>query len=98
VGATVEFPVGEDDVLPSKELLELVKQQAIAFCPELASAKILRSWSGLRPRPEGRPAPIIEKLASYTNIILATGHYRNGVLLAPATASAVQNMILGSTP
>ncbi|EFA72255.1 NAD(P)/FAD-dependent oxidoreductase [Cylindrospermopsis raciborskii] len=98
VGATVEFPNGEDDVLPSKELLELVKQQAIAFCPELASAKILRSWSGLRPRPEGRPAPIIEKLASYTNIILATGHYRNGVLLAPATASAVQNMILGSTP
>lgn len=94
VGATVEFPNNEDEILAKKELLESVKQQAIAFCPDLSEAKILRTWSGMRPRPEGRPAPVIEKLANYSNVILATGHYRNGVLLAPATASIVQNMIM----
>lgn len=94
VGATVEFPNDGDEIFAKKELLESLRQEAIAFCPDLASAKILRTWSGLRPRPEGRPAPVIDKLPGFSNIILATGHYRNGVLLAPATASAVQNMIV----
>jgi glycine/D-amino acid oxidase-like deaminating enzyme len=94
VGATVEFPNDADEILAKKELLESVKQQAIAFCPDLAEAKILRTWSGLRPRPEGRPAPVIDKLPGFSNVVLATGHYRNGVLLAPATALAVRDMII----
>ncbi|MDJ0733624.1 MAG: FAD-dependent oxidoreductase [Nostocaceae cyanobacterium] len=95
VGATVEFPPDQlDDIPADKELLEAVLQQAIAFCPELATAKVIRTWSGLRPRPEGRPAPIIEKLPGYSNILLATGHYRNGVLLAPATAYTIREMII----
>ncbi|OCQ90488.1 FAD-dependent oxidoreductase [Nostoc sp. MBR 210] len=94
IGATVEFPTDGDEIPPNHELLEDVKQQAIAFCPELAIATITRTWSGLRPRPEGRPAPIIEKLPGFNNILLATGHYRNGVLLAPATASAIREMII----
>ena len=94
VGATVEFPDDEDQVSPSPELLNAVRQQAIAFTPDLAAAKVLRTWSGLRPRPEGRPAPVIDKLPGFTNVLLATGHYRNGVLLAPATATAIREMIL----
>jgi len=94
IGATVEFPSDSDEIPPNHELLETVRQQAIAFCPELASATITRTWSGLRPRPEGRPAPIIEKLPGFNNILLATGHYRNGVLLAPATAYAIREMII----
>lgn len=94
VGATVEFPNHENQISASQELLDIVRQQAIAFAPELAAAKVLRTWSGLRPRPEGRPAPVIDKLPGFTNILLATGHYRNGVLLAPATATAIREMIL----
>ncbi|RUT08318.1 hypothetical protein DSM106972_014860 [Dulcicalothrix desertica PCC 7102] len=95
VGATVEFPNTEGYSLPpDTELLESVKQQAISFCPELKNATITRTWSGLRPRPEGRPAPIIEKLPGYSNILVATGHYRNGVLLAPATAVTIREMII----
>ncbi|GBE94442.1 NAD(P)/FAD-dependent oxidoreductase [Nostoc cycadae] len=94
IGATVEFLTDSDEIPPNHQLLEDVRQQAIAFCPELASATITRTWSGLRPRPEGRPAPIIEKLPGFNNILLATGHYRNGVLLAPATASAIREMII----
>jgi glycine oxidase len=96
IGATVEFPVDQDEVIANQQLLESVKQQAIAFCPDLAKATILRTWSGLRPRPEGRPAPIIGNLPGYTNVLLATGHYRNGVLLAPATAYAIREMIIPS--
>ncbi|MBE8997257.1 FAD-binding oxidoreductase [Nostoc sp. LEGE 12447] len=94
VGATVEFPSNGDEIPPNQELLESVRKQVIAFCPELSTAKIIRTWSGLRPRPEGRPAPVIGKLSGFSNILLATGHYRNGVLLAPATAYAIREMII----
>ncbi|MEH1856580.1 MAG: FAD-dependent oxidoreductase [Nostoc sp.] len=94
VGATVEFPSKGDEIPPNQELLESIREQAIAFCPELATATILRTWSGLRPRPEGRPAPVIGKLPGFSNVLLATGHYRNGVLLAPATAYAIREMII----
>jgi glycine oxidase len=94
IGATVEFPSNKDEIPPNKELLESVRQEAIAFCPDLAKATTIRTWSGLRPRPEGRPAPVIGTLPGYNNILLATGHYRNGVLLAPATADAIREMIV----
>ena len=96
IGATVEFPNDSDEIPPDEELLKKVLTQAIAFCPELAQATINHTWSGLRPRPEKRPAPIIGKLPGFDNILLATGHYRNGVLLAPATAYAIREMIISN--
>jgi len=93
VGATVEFPNDAREVSADSAQLDVVLEGAIALCPALAQAKILKTWSGLRPRPYGRPAPIIEPLSGYTNVILATGHYRNGVLLAPATAQAVCELL-----
>jgi glycine/D-amino acid oxidase-like deaminating enzyme len=93
VGATVEFPDGGNEIVPQAELLEQVYERATAFCPELAEGKILNRWSGIRPRPEGEPAPIVRPLQGYPNILLATGHYRNGVLMAPATALAVRDWI-----
>lgn len=94
VGATVEFPDQNGYSLPKdEELLAKVHQDAIAFCPQLAQASVMLSWSGKRPRPEGQSAPVIKKLEGCKNIILATGHYRNGVLLAPATAKVVGELI-----
>ncbi|MBW4471405.1 MAG: FAD-binding oxidoreductase [Stenomitos rutilans HA7619-LM2] len=94
VGATVEFPLDSSTPLPNAAALDTVMQQAIAFCPRLADATIVRAWSGLRPRPEGRPAPIVEHLPGYSNVLLATGHYRNGVLLAPATAEKIRQLVI----
>jgi glycine/D-amino acid oxidase-like deaminating enzyme len=89
LGATVEFAgAGEAG------LLEEVRRKAIALCPALAGGEIARAWRGERPRPSGRPAPVIERLEGYDNVILATGHYRNGILLAPATAALVREMVL----
>jgi len=93
LGATVEFPDMLDRVIPDEELLKNLQKSAIEFCPSLAQAPIMLSWTGKRPRPEGKSAPIIEKLDNYDNIILATGHYRNGILLAPATASSVSQLM-----
>ncbi len=93
VGATVEFPDEAGDVVAEPALLEKVTKEAVGFCPDLAQATILRTWSGNRPRPQGRSAPVIGQLPGYSNILLATGHYRNGVLLAPATARAICDTI-----
>lgn len=74
---------------PDPKRLEQVLQQAVAVYPALAEAKVLRTWSGLRPRPSERAAPVIERLPGYSNVIVASGHYRNGILLAPITAEKV---------
>jgi glycine/D-amino acid oxidase-like deaminating enzyme len=92
VGATVEFPVGAVVNADPAQLDEL-RQRAIDYFPALAQAHELESWYGLRPRPIDRPAPVIEQLGS--GLLVATGHYRNGVLLAPATAAVVRSIILG---
>ncbi|HEY9878348.1 MAG TPA: FAD-dependent oxidoreductase [Leptolyngbyaceae cyanobacterium] len=91
VGATVEFPPETDTAAwlaanPERSHLEEVLQGAIAFCPPLAQATITRTWFGLRPRPQGQPAPVITQLPGQEQVWVASGHYRNGVLLAPATA------------
>jgi len=43
---------------------------------------------------ENRPAPIIGELPGYDNVLMAAGHYRNGILLAPPTAEAIKEYIL----
>ncbi len=96
IGATVEFPREKGEIAAEPALLEKVRQEAICFCPDLATAKIMQTWSGKRPRPQAEPAPIIRELTGYSNVLLATGHYRNGVLLAPATAQAIQEKITES--
>ena len=94
VGATVEFSENGGEIEANADMLEQVMARAIALCPALAFASIIRKWSGLRPRPEGRPAPIIGTLPGNDRVLIASGHYRNGVLLAPATARSIREMIL----
>ncbi len=61
-------------------------------CPIwLQRAIIKNKWYGIRSRPINRSAPILETLEN--GLIVATGHYRNGILLAPATAEWVANQI-----
>ena len=97
LGATVEFPEGDGpfpDLLEAEaQGLENLQRGAAKFCRAIASANVLNTWSGLRPRPVGQPAPVIKPLGNVKNITLATGHYRNGVLLAPATAQQVCDLL-----
>ncbi|WP_310417010.1 FAD-dependent oxidoreductase [Chamaesiphon sp. OTE_8_metabat_110] len=93
VGATVEFPV-EGVMVADPVCLELLDKIAISTCPDLAKGEIVRTWQGLRPRPNHRPAPVIDRVGKNQRILVATGHYRNGILLAPATARIIGDMLL----
>ena len=65
---------------------------ALDLVPALSEAKIVEEWSGLRP---GTPdqLPIIGP-TDIPGLWLATGHYRNGILLAPATAKIMRDWIV----
>jgi glycine oxidase len=93
IGATVEFPV-DGAVVAQAECLEQIEQLAIDLCPDLAQGEIIKTWTGFRPRPHQRPAPVIERLGENGRVLVATGHYRNGVLLAPATAQLISEMLI----
>lgn len=106
VGATVEFnPASGADLgaeqsppVADPDCLRNVHEQAIALCPSLASATILHTWHGLRPRPENQAAPVIQAIKPYTNAWWATGHYRNGILLAPITALRIRDLLAAILP
>lgn len=95
VGATVEFPpeVSTRKTQPDPDQLQALWQQALGLCPALEKATVLNAWMGLRPRPYNQPAPLIGPLVGYQNVLLATGHYRNGVLLAPITALKIRELL-----
>ncbi len=92
VGATVEFqaPHPEPTLLALQDLLN----HAIRLCPALAEATLLEHWAGHRPRPLGQRAPILGLAPGYVNLLIATGHYRNGVLLAPISAAILRDLVL----
>ncbi len=92
VGSTVE-DVGFDSGV-SKEGMSMLKSKAIAVLPELANCPIIESWAGLRPKGEDY-VPLIGKLSD--RVFCATGHYRNGILLAPLTAQLAADVIIDDT-
>ena len=80
IGATVE-PGDQTQAHCFEQMLRLDG----AAPPWLRQAQVLRRWQGVRARPVGRPAPLLATLAP--GLLLTSGHYRNGILLAPATAA-----------
>lgn len=94
VGATVE-DVGADTTVRAGAVHELLRD-AWELVPGVAEAELVECGVGLRP---GTPdnAPIIGAVDQRT--VVATGHYRNGILLAPVTADAVAELVTtGSAP
>ncbi len=95
IGATVE-DTGFDKTVHAADIASL-HAQAAALLPPLASATVLDSWSGLRPAtPDG--LPLLGALPGRPHHLLATGHYRNGILLAPATARVLADLATGVAP
>jgi len=88
LGATVE-EVGSDTTVTAGAVHELLRA-AWELVPGIAEAELVECAAGLRP---GTPdnAPMIGAVDDRT--VVATGHYRNGVLLAPVTADAVAELL-----
>jgi len=84
---------GCDDKTVSAVSLALLLGRAAQMVPELAAATLARSWAGLRPCSTIR-RPIIGPLPGYENALLATGHHRAGIMLAPITAKLITELIV----
>ena len=82
LGATLE--PGDRAAAAALEDVRTLGGEAPAW---LREAKVVRRWQGLRGKPVGQPAPV--HLEPEPGLLVACGHYRNGVLLAPATAEWV---------
>jgi glycine oxidase len=67
---------------------------AESLVPKLACCKIERHWSGLRPG-SAHEIPYICAVPGIQGLYLNTGHFRNGLLLAPASARLMADLILG---
>jgi glycine oxidase len=89
-GSTLEDAGFVKKVTP--EGIRQILDAALELAPALADAKIVEEWCGLRP---GTPdqLPIIGP-TDVPGLWLATGHYRNGILLAPATAKIMRDWIV----
>ena len=95
VGATSE-EMGFDTRLTAGGVFELLRG-AWEAVPGVYELPILETWAGLRPGSRDN-APILGK-TPIENLIYATGHYRNGILLTPITAYEIAKLILtGETP
>lgn len=90
-GATVE-DVGFDKTV-EPETISGMHQAAARWVPELLSAEVIASWAGLRP---GTPdnLPLLGPTDS-PGVFIATGHFRNGILLAPITARIIADLVTG---
>ncbi|HVD41028.1 MAG TPA: FAD-dependent oxidoreductase, partial [Solirubrobacterales bacterium] len=91
VGATVE-EMGFDTVVTAGGVHELLRE-AYRLLPDVAEMELLGATAGLRP---GTPnnLPLIGP-GAIDGLVLVTGHFRNGILLAPLTARAVADLLSG---
>jgi glycine oxidase len=91
LGATVEEAGFDKRVDPAA--IQRLHAAAIRLVPALASARILGDWAGLRPgTPDGLPILGATSLPGY---FVATGHFRDGILLAPITAQIMAQVLAG---
>ncbi|GAC1305887.1 MAG: glycine oxidase ThiO [Vulcanimicrobiaceae bacterium] len=89
VGATVE--PGADDVRVTARGVATLLEAALRALPPLGTLALAETWAGLRPgTPDGLPYLGATELGGY---VVATGHHRNGILLAAATAMAIADLI-----
>jgi glycine oxidase len=93
IGATVKTDTFDEKVTFSGvlHLLEKAKQ----LIPEIVHTEWERAWTGIRPLSKDG-LPFIGEHPEYENLFIATGHFRNGILLAPATGKLIANLVEGN--
>ena len=70
-----------------------IKTTAFEIAPGVASLPLVDSWAGLRPRSRDG-LPILGFSPEIEGLCYATGHYRNGILLAPITGELIADAVL----
>jgi glycine oxidase len=96
IGATVEHAGFVRAITPDG--LGALIAAAVTLVPEIGRRPVTRSWCGFRPwAPDGQP--VLGPYAGVPGLFVATAHYRNGILLAPITATVMARCIVdGDVP
>ena len=83
VGSTLEYAAFDKSI--TGQACDSLRASAEQMLPALSALPVLRQWAGLRPgAPDG--VPFIGKIPGFSNVYVNAGHYRNGLVLAPASA------------
>jgi glycine oxidase len=94
VGTTAEY-TGFEKAVTAKGLFSIL-EGVVRLAPLVSELRFLRAWAGLRPDTADH-LPILG-YGEIENLVFATGHFRNGILLAPVTAEIIADLIFkGST-
>ena len=90
-GSTAEHVGFERSV--TDEGVDAIKSMALEIAPGIAALPVIDSWAGFRPRaPDG--LPVLGSCEGIEGLFYATGHYRNGILLAPLTGKVIADEIV----
>ena len=91
VGSTVEFAGFEKHVTVGG--IEALLASARRLVPTLGSRPILKAWAGFRPWTADE-LPYLGEVSGSPGLYVASGHYRNGILLAPVTGQLMAELLL----
>lgn len=95
VGSTLEYCGFDKSV--TDDGLDSLRASAAELLPALERAPVMGHWAGLRPgSPDG--VPFIGELAEHPGLWLNCGHFRNGLVLAPASCRLLADLLLGRAP
>lgn len=95
VGSTLEHT--GFDKQTTRDALDSLRQSAERMLPALQGVPVKRQWSGLRPAAPGG-VPFIGRLPGLDNAWVNAGHYRNGLVLAPASARLLADLMTDAQP
>jgi glycine oxidase len=97
VGSTDERIGYDKDVTPAGTVT--LRERAARLCPALDGREPSAAWAGLRPalQQPGDGLPLVGP-STISGLTIATGHYRDGILLAPITAELVVTVVAGAPP
>jgi glycine oxidase len=85
---------GFDTSVTERGIARLLRWNHQLF-PFLAHLQPYHRWAGLRPASQDG-VPLLGRLSAHPRVTLATGHYRNGILLSPVTAKVIADLMDGS--
>ena len=90
IGATVEM-AGYDKSTTVDGVKQMI-DAGIGISPALAQSTFVQTWTGLRPYAKN--GPVLGYLPGHENVVLASGHFKNGILLAPITGKLIAELLM----